>query len=82
MKAFDNGCLFSVTISKKDVIDFKKRCPCSNLPEKSIWAQFDKRNGDLIDLTPNLSSADGSAAQAIIDDGKEFAMKKLDIKLD
>jgi len=80
MKAIDNGCFFSVQISRKDVESFKEKWPCNGLPVKPIWAQFDKKNGDLVDLAPsNLEDrgADGSALSALINDGRYYAAKKL-----
>lgn len=80
MKAHDNGCFFSVSISARDVADFKSSWSCSGLPERRIWAQFDKRNGDLVDLTPNDledKGADGSAVLALLQDAQNYAAKKL-----
>lgn len=79
MKAIDNGCFFSVQISKSDVESFKEQWPCNGLPVVSVWAQFDKRNGDLVDLKPNLEErgADGGAVLALIQDGQNYAAKKL-----
>lgn len=82
MKAHDNGSFFSVSISAQDVAAFKDNWPCSGLPEKRIWAQFDKRNGDLVDLAPsNLEErgADGSALLALLQDAQNFAAKKLQL---
>lgn len=80
MRAKDNGNCFSVTISRSDVEQFKSTWPCSNLPGRSIWAQFYKGNGDLVDLQPsNLEEqgADGSALLALIQDGQNYAAKQL-----
>lgn len=79
MKAHDNGCFYSVTISTADVYAFRQQWPCSNLPDRSIWAQFDRRNGDLVDLKPSLENADGGAVLAIIADGQAYAKKRLGI---
>lgn len=80
MKAHDNGSLFSVSISPADVAGFKATWPCSGLPCVRIWAQFDKRNGDLVDLSPsNLEDkgADGGALLALLQDGQNYAAKRL-----
>lgn len=80
MKAHDNGCFFSVTISRADVERFKGSWPCSGLPNRPIWAQFDKRNGDLVDMEPSHleeMGADGGAVCAIIQDGQNYAASKL-----
>lgn len=80
MKAHDNGAFFSVSISANDVQNFKDQWPCSGLPERPIWAQFDKRNGDLVDMNPsNLEErgADGSALLALLADAQNYAVRKL-----
>lgn len=82
MKAHDNGCFYSVTIERRDIEAFKPTWPCNGLPVRPIWAQFDKRNGDLVDLTPsNLEErgADGGALLALIADGQAYAKKRLKI---
>lgn len=80
MKAHDNGCFYSVSISKQDVEAFKDGWPCSGLPNRAIWAQFDKRNGDLVDIRPDMSRHDGPALLALIQDGQHYAKAKLGIK--
>lgn len=83
MKAQDNGCFYSVTVSAREVEDFAERWPCSGLPFKAIWFQFDKRNGDLVDMRPSNweeRGADGAAVLALADDAQRFAIRKLLIK--
>lgn len=80
MKAHDNGCFYSVTVSRRDVEDFKEQWPCNGMPSRSIWFQFDKRNGDLVDMVPSNweeRGADGSAMLALIEDAQQFAIRKL-----
>lgn len=71
MKYHDNGCFHSVTVSKAEVLAFKDTWPCSGLPERSIWFQFDKRNGDLVDIRP--LSYDGPDLAALAEDAEAFA---------
>lgn len=68
-----------MTISRDEVADFKSQWPCSGLPEVRVWAQFDKRNGDLVDMRPNLEErgADGAAVLALVADGQKYAAQKL-----
>jgi hypothetical protein len=50
------------------------------MPSRSIWFQFDKRNGDLVDMVPSNweeRGADGSAMLALIEDAQQFAIRKL-----
>lgn len=79
MTTHDNGCFFSVTISKADIKSFREKWPCSGLLyHKPIWAQFDKRNGDLVDLKSN-GSADNDALSALLQDAQNYAATKLNL---
>ena len=77
MRAHDNGSLFSVSISAADVADFKAHWPCSGLTGRPVWAQFEKRNGDLVDLRHDPRDADGAALVALIADGQNYAARML-----
>ena len=79
MKTFDNGCFFTVSVSSNEVADFKTTWPCSGLPTKAIRFQFDKRNGDLVDLLP--WDLDGDALAALADDAKAYGAKRLGLTL-
>jgi hypothetical protein len=70
MRRHDNGCFVSVTVSRAEVEAFKRSWPCSTLPDRPVWAQFSRRNGDLVDLRPAI---DGHDALALIEDAKTFA---------
>lgn len=80
MRAKDNGSFYSVTISSADVIAFMRTWPCSGLSGRGIWAQFDKRNGDLADLSHSSSDQEGPAMLALINDGQSYAKRKLGIE--
>lgn len=75
MKLIDNGCFYSVSVSRSEVISFKSKWPCSGLPDRAHWFQFDRRNGDLVDLTPNRH--DGPALLALSQDAQEWAIKQM-----
>lgn len=75
MKAIDNGCFYSVRVSRQGVSDFKDRWPCSTLPDRSVWFQFDKRNGDLVDMHP--SDMDGSDVLALSQDAQAYGKQIL-----
>ena len=80
MRYYDNGCFYSVSVSRDEVEAFKASWPCSHLPNKSVWFQFDKRNGDLVDMRPsNLEErgADGSAVLALSQDAQAYGKRKL-----
>ena len=80
MRAHDNGSLYSVSISAADVYDFKQNWPCNGMPTAKLWVQFDKRNGDFVDMVPSNweeLGADGSAMLALIEDAQKYAKTKL-----
>lgn len=45
----DNGCFFTVCVSEWEVREWARTWPCFG-PRRAIWFQFDKRNGDLVDM--------------------------------
>lgn len=71
MKYHNNGCFHSVTVSAAEVQAFKDHWPCSTLPDKAVWFQFDKRNGDLVDMKPD--GMDGTDVLALSQDAQQFA---------
>ncbi len=75
MRYIDNGCFFSVSVSRVEVEEFKDNWPCSTLPERALWFQFDKRNGDLVDMKPD--TMEGEDVAALADDCKAWGMKRL-----
>lgn len=80
MKAFDNGCFFSVQCSQDDVDNFKSSWPCNGMPSKKIWFQWEKSNGDLVDMNPSdweERGAWGEAVIALADDAKDYGKKQL-----
>lgn len=77
MRVKDNGCFFSVSVSEREVSEFKAKWPCSGLPERSIWFQFQKSNGDLVDLSP--SDIDGEALLALSQDAQAYGEKRLNL---
>jgi hypothetical protein len=66
MRYRDNGCYYSVNISAREVDNFASRWPCFG-PRRAIWAQFDKRNGDLVDLE-GAGGMDSSGVLALLQD--------------
>jgi hypothetical protein len=81
MKVQDNGCFYSVTVSAFEVDNFNSRWPCSPIPRRSIWFQFDKRNGDLVDIRPGLSQDfDGDALLALSQDAQAHGKKTLALR--
>ena len=60
------GC--RVTICRTRVLEFKRRWPCSNLPDAPVWFEFEP-NGDLIDTSID-EEHDGVAAAALAEDAR------------
>lgn len=69
MRYRDNGSLYGVNISAREVADFAEHWPCFG-PRRAIWAQFQKSNGDLVDLKGD-SGMDGSGVIALLQDAQQ-----------
>jgi hypothetical protein len=79
MRYYDNGCFYSVQLNRDDVANFKAQWPCNGMPTAPIWFQFDKRNGDLVDMKPSNweeRGADGGAMVALSQDAQTYAKAK------
>jgi len=89
MRAFNNGCFFTVSIGCDDVERFADTWPCSGFRYgDTVQAQFDKRNGDLVDLVyrnggrvSDDSRVDGSAMCALLADAQKYGAKRLGVSL-
>ena len=79
MRVHDNGAYFTVTVTAVEVRKFKATWPCSGLPGTRIWFQFDKRNGDLVDIGPYhyAHRIDGPAAAALSQDAQRYGAARL-----
>ena len=65
-----------VNLSQNFVEEFKEQWPVSGLPNAAIYFEFDKRNGDLVDIGSrrSLDRAEGSGALlALSEDAQKFA---------
>ena len=69
MRYRDNGALYSVNISAREVETFALRWPCFGSCH-AIWAQFDKRSGDLIDLE-GANNSDAGGVLALLQDAQQ-----------
>jgi len=74
---YDNGAFYSVQFGQDEVRAFTRRWPGHNLHGvKSVWAQFDRKNGDLVDLKVNNGDSepwDGPALVALVGDMQNAA---------
>jgi len=81
MRVHDNGSLFGVSVSKADVETFAAQWPCFG-PRQAMWFQFDKRNGDLVDITGDpCQLCDGAGVSALADDAKAYGINKLKLSI-
>jgi len=65
--------MYSVAFGEAEIGAFRAKWPGSGLGSlRSIWAQYDRRNGDLVDLRCNGRDScdrfDGPALAALTDD--------------
>jgi hypothetical protein len=83
MKIKDKGAFYSVSFDCRDITRLADSWPCSGLKGiVRIDAEFDKRNGDLVDIEPNdleERGVNGSALLALLEDGQGVANDQLGI---
>lgn len=76
MKTFNNGCFYSVTCSRDDIRDFVSSWPCCGIPdERPITFQFEKSNGDLVDIEG--TDYDGADLVALSEDAQRYGEKRM-----
>jgi len=68
----DLGSIVRVCISEFEVYNFKRRFPCSGLPDTRVAFEFEKRNGDLVDMNPY--GMDGPGVAALAEDAWNYAI--------
>ena len=72
----DNGCFYTVALQESDVIAWARAWPCFG-PRRALWFQFDKRNGDLIDMSPKTEGCDPSGILALSHDAQAWGAARL-----
>jgi hypothetical protein len=70
----DLGSIIRVCVSEWEVYHFKSRWPGSGIPDTRMTFDFDKRNGDLVDIYP--MDVDGSDVVALAEDAQNYARKR------
>ncbi len=78
MRAYDNGCFYTVSYSALDAEEFSSKWPCSTVRGKGSF-QYDKRNGDLVDATGSASRKDGDDWLAFSHDCQKYGQRRLGI---
>lgn len=81
MRLFDLGEGFNVTVSEDDIDRFNDQWPASELRGlHGVTFQFDKRNGDLVDIWYKNGDSerwDGSALSALSQDAQKYGESRL-----
>ncbi len=80
MRLIDNGAYYTVQVSENDVARFKAQWPCSGLPDRRIAFEYQRSNGDLVDMRPDTSAFDGPALLALSQDAQEWAERQLGVR--
>ena len=82
MKAFDQGAFYRVTVSPQEMSNFASRWPCSGMrnPKRGMAFTFDKKNGDLVDISGENEEYDGSAVAALSENAQTYGKKTLGLK--
>jgi hypothetical protein len=63
---------YTVHLSAAEIRAFAAAWPCSHLPSRALWLQFDATD-DLIDIAPGFENANVYALNALLDDARAFA---------
>ena len=73
MRVFDNGSLFSVTVTSTEVYAFARHWPCFG-SDDAVTFQFEKDSGDLVDILPEgrEDKSDGTGLVALSKDAQAY----------
>jgi hypothetical protein len=71
MRVRDEGALYTVFVSKREVDEWNRRWPCSTLEGRQTFTF--QRNGDLVD---RYGKGDGPEAVALSQDAQEYALAR------
>ena len=70
----DRGSIYEVNIEACEVERFNASFPCSGIPEMDCFFQFEKKTGDLVDMSAHLSEVENSSAiSALCEDARVYA---------
>ena len=56
------GSTYEVSLKACEVARFNSSFPSSDIPEMDCFVQFEKKTGDLIDMSAHLSEVENSSA--------------------
>lgn len=79
MRFTDDGAFYSVKVSDLEMWRFAERWPCSGMRGTTggMRFQFDKRNGDLVDIKGERKEYDEGAVRALSEDAQAYAAQFL-----
>jgi len=73
MKIKNLGSIDEVNLKAREIALFNSSFPCSDIPEKDCFFQFEKKTGDLVDMSGHLSGVENnSAISALCEEAKSF----------
>lgn len=77
-KCINNGSFYTIKLSARDTYEWANKpgasWPGSSLAGRAVWAQFDRKNGDLVDTNAG-EDIDGNEFNAIFDDFRDSLVK-------
>lgn len=78
MKTKNLGSIIQVNFSAKEIAFFNSTFPCSDIPERDCFFEFESKTGDLVDESEHLRGVENnSAISALCDEAKGFLKKEL-----
>ena len=76
MKIKNLGSIIEVSFDAEEIALFNASFPCSGIPARDVFFQFEKKTGDLVDMSDHLREVEnGAAVSALCDDAKAFAFE-------
>ena len=75
MRYYDNGCMFTVRCSERDVDDFAAKWPCFG-PRRALAFMFNKSNGDLVEMDGNTNGMDEYGVSILSQDAQAWGTKQ------
>jgi len=58
--------IYEVSLEAREVALFNSSFPCSDIPEVDCFFQFEKKTGDLVDMSAHLSEVENNSAIAAL----------------
>ena len=78
MKTKNLGSIIEVSFSAEEIALFNASFPCSDVPERDCFFEFESKTGDLVDESEHLRGVENnSAISALCDEAKGFLKKEL-----